>query len=454
MKKITACAACTVLVCVFSTALEQVSDAQIIPTAPPAAKTTEIYPIVISTQAGLDLKKEVVYKAALNAVAQTPQFSFKKGIEVIHGTKSSSYDLIKKADTLFKEAFLLYEDLDIPGAIEKAEQALEKLELGAASLEDLTLFVNILHLLGTCYTFNGDLNESSSSFLRAYLINPALKPDPTVYPPDICDVYEAVGADASQVGTGSISVDSEPKGASVYLDGMPMGVAPVTIDNIVIGKHIIRLSKLGYQYFGSVLTIKKDETRTLSATLQSIPGVSRILAEKNNLPSLFAKGIESTLASMQVIAKDLGVEQLMVIIVTPGDGGVASLSIYIYERLSNSIIAQRQGDSPSMNDDILLSKSVDLSKSALTAAIMKEAGKPSTITTIEPPPVVGPSTQPKKKKKKKKSIAKKWWFWVVLIAGAGVVAGGAYLGYAGGTGQLSGEGPGGSGGTGDIIIEF
>ncbi|MFH1435578.1 MAG: PEGA domain-containing protein [Pseudomonadota bacterium] len=454
MKKNTAFAACAVLACVFSIALEKMSVAQIIPTTPPTAKTTEIYPIVISTHTGLDLKKEVIYKAALNAIAENPQFSSKKGIEIIHGKKPSSEDLAKKADALFKEAFQLYEDLDIPGAIEKAEEALEKLELGAAYLDDLTLVVNILHLLGTCYTFNGDLNESSAAFLRAYLINPALKPDQNMYPPDICDVFEAVGAGAAQVGMGSISVSSEPKGASVYLDGMPMGVTPVTIDNIVIGKHFIRLSKLGYQYFGSVLTIKKDETRTLSATLQSIPGVSRILTEKDNIPSLFAKGVESTLPSMQIIAKDLGVEQLLVILMTPGEGGVASISIYVYERLSNSIIAQRQGESPSMSDDILLSQSVDLSKSALTAAIMKEVGKPGTVTTIEPPPVVGPGTKPKETKEKKKSIAKKWWFWVVLIAGAGVVAGGAYLGYAGGTGQLGGDGPGGSGGTGDIIIEF
>ena len=452
MKKITAIAACAVLACAFSIALEKISAAQIIPTTPPSAKTTEIYPIVISSQTGLDLKKEVIYKAALNAISENPQFSSKKGIEVIHGTKQSGYDIIKRADTLFKEAFQLYEDLDIPGAIEKAKEALEKLELGAAHLDDLTLVVNILHLLGTCYTFNGDLNESSAAFLRAYLINPALKPDPNAYPPDICDVFDAVGADAAQVGMGSISVDSEPKGASVYLDGMPMGVTPVTIDNIVIGKHIIRLSKLGYQYFGSVLTIKKDETRTLSATLQSIPGVSRILTEKDNLPSVFAKGLESTLPSMQIIAKDLGVEQLMVILVTAGEGGVASLSMYVYERLSNSIIAQRQGECPSMSDDILLSKSVDLSKSTLAAAIMKDVGQPDTITTIETTPVVGPGTKPKEKKKT--SVAKKWWFWVVLIAGAGVVAGGAYLGYAGGTGQLSGDGPGGSGGPGDIIIEF
>jgi tetratricopeptide (TPR) repeat protein len=414
-------------------------------------QTTEIFPIVVSTQKGNEVQQELIHKAALSAIDANPQYSYQKGRMAIHGVKPSHLDLAMKAGGLYNEAFTKYDELDIPGAIETAEKALEKLELGAAYIEDLSMAVKILYLIGLCHTLNGNLNDASVAFLRAFTINPKSRPDEQLFPPDVIDVYDAVVEAAGQVGMGSMKVQSNPEGAYVYLDGMPMGVTPVTIDNIIIGKHIIRLSKSGYQFFGTVLTIEKDDTKKLDATLQKIPGASRIISEIEALPGLVPKGLNSTLPSMNTISKDLGVEQLLLVLMTPGEGEVVSLSLLIYDRLTNSYIAQRSGDSPSMSEEVLLPKAVELSKSALVAAQMKEgAGEVTDIT----PPVVGPGTEEEGKKKKKKGIVSKWWFWVAIVAGAGVAAGGGYLGYAGATGKLGSSGPGGSGGSGDIILEF
>lgn len=415
-------------------------------------KQTEIYPIVIAAQKGYDIQKELLLKAAISAIAQNPHYSYQKGNTAIHGATSGSQDLYAKAEELYNKAFKRYDNLDLPGAIETAEKAIEKIEMGAAYVDDLTLAVKLLHLVGACHTLNGDLNSASTAFLRAYAINPVMEPDTQIYPPDIIDVFDAVGQGAGQVGTGSISVKSKPKGASVYLDGMPMGATPVTIDNIIIGKHIIRLSKPGYRFFGSVLTVENGKSKSLSAKLQAIPGVSRVLSEIDNLPGLLPKGMNSTLTSMKTIAKDLGVEQLLVILMSPGEGQVVSLNILVYDRLKNNYIAQRSGDSHSLSDQVLLPRATELSKSALVAATTKEGGTEFTDIT---PPVVGPETDGKDGKKKgKKGIVSKWWFWVALVAGIGVAAGGSYLGYAGATGQLGPSGPGGSGGSGDIILEF
>jgi tetratricopeptide (TPR) repeat protein len=417
-------------------------------------KKTEIYPIVVSSQPGYEVQKEIIMKAALTAIAENPKFSYQQGDMTFHNINASSLKIIEEAEALYKEAIAKYDDLDMPGAIQKAEKAMEKLELGVAYVDDMTLAVKILHLIGVCHTLNGDLNASSEAFLRAYSINPNMKLDTNLYPPDVVDVFDAVSQDASQVGTGSISVKSSPKGASVYLDGMPMGVTPVTIDNIIVGKHMVKLSKPGYQYFGSVLNVQAGKVKTLDAKLAEITGVSRVIAETEKIPGLLAKGMDSTLPPMATISKDLGVEQLLVIILSPGEGQVVSLSYYVYDRLKNAYLAQRQGDSPSVNDQVLLPKAGDLAKSTLAAALAKETGEGGTVTKIVTPPVIGPGTEPEKEKKKKKGIVHKWWFWAALIGGAAVVGGAAGLGYAGATGQLGGGGPGGSGGTGDVIIAF
>jgi tetratricopeptide (TPR) repeat protein len=413
-------------------------------------KQTEIYPIVITLQNGYEVQKDLVQKAALTAISENPNYSYQQGHKSFHGTKPSQ-DPLKTAEDLYNQAFSRYDDLDLPGAVEKAEEALEIIELGAAHVDDLTLAVKILHLIGSCHTLNGDLNAASDAFLRAYAINPTMKPDPNIFPPDIIDVFDAVGQGAGEVGTGSISVKSKPKEASVYLDGMPMGVTPVKIDNVLVGKHIIRLSKPGYQFFGSVLTVEKGKSKSLDTKLQEVPGVSRVVSEIENIPALIPKGMNSTLPSLNTIAKDLGVEQLLVVLMSPGEGQIVSLNILVYDRLKDSYIAQRSGDAASMGEQVLLPKAEELSKATLVAAMA--GGEGGEVTDITPP-VVGPGTEGEGKKKKDRGIAGKWWFWVALIAGAGVVAGGAYLGYAGSTGQLGSGGPGGSGGSGDIIIEF
>ncbi len=413
-------------------------------------KQTEIYPIVITIQSGYEVQKDLIHKAALSAIAENPNYSYQQGHKSFHGIKPSQ-DPLGAAEDLYNQAFARYDDLDLPGAVEMAEKAIEKIELGAAYVDDLTLAVKILHLIGSCHTLNGDLNAASDAFLRAYAINPAMKPDANIFPPDIIDVFDAVGQGASEVGTGTISVKSKPKEASVYLDGMPMGVTPVKIDNVLVGKHIIRLVKPGYQFFGSVLTVEKGKSKSLDAKLQEVPGVSRVISEIDKIPGLIPKGMNSTLPSLNTIAKDLGVEQLLVVLMSPGEGQIVSLNILVYDRLKDSYIAQRSGDASSMGDQVLLPKANELSKATLVAALA--GGEGGEVTDITPP-VIGPGTGEEGKKKKDKGIAGKWWFWVALIAGAGAVAGGAYLGYAGATGQLGPSGPGGSGGSGDIIIEF
>ena len=415
-----------------------------------AGKKTSIYPIVITIQKGYEVQKDLAFKAALSAIAENSNYSYEKGHSAFHGAKPSQ-DPLEKAEEIYNQAFTKYDDLDLPGAVELAEKAMEKIELGAAYIEDLTLAVKILHLIGACHTLNGDLNAASDAFLRAYAINPGMKPDANTYPPDIIDVFDAVGQGASEAGTGGMSVKSSPDGASVYLDGIPMGVTPVTIDNILIGKHILRISKPGYQFFGSVLKIEKGKTKSLDAKLSEIAGVSRVLTEIDKLPGLIAGGMSSTLPSLNTIAKDLGVDQLLVILLSPGEGQIVSLNVLVYDRAKNDYIAQRSGDASSTSDQVLLPKALELSKATLVAAQTggETGGKITDIT----PPVIGP-TGGEEGKKGKKGIAKKWWFWVAIVGGLGLAAGGAYLGYAGATGQLGSSGPGGPGGSGDIIIEF
>ena len=69
-------------------------------------------------------------------------------------------------------------------------------------------------------------------------------------------------------GYGSVTISSDPWGATVYLDGEKMGTAPLTLTNISAGKHNLLVTMLGYLESNSTITISANKTSTVKKTLK------------------------------------------------------------------------------------------------------------------------------------------------------------------------------------------
>ena len=69
---------------------------------------------------------------------------------------------------------------------------------------------------------------------------------------------------------GSLVVNTSPV-ANVAVDGKVLGRAPVKLDNILIGKHIVTVSNSEFDSKTSSVTILENETTTLDVVLSSIP---------------------------------------------------------------------------------------------------------------------------------------------------------------------------------------
>ena len=57
---------------------------------------------------------------------------------------------------------------------------------------------------------------------------------------------------------GVIIVDTEPSGASVYIDGKKYGVTPITINNVMIGRHELMIDKSGLGIISKTLFLEED----------------------------------------------------------------------------------------------------------------------------------------------------------------------------------------------------
>ena len=77
---------------------------------------------------------------------------------------------------------------------------------------------------------------------------------------------------------GSIMVDGNPINADVALDGKPVGQVPLKLNNILIGKHTITISKSGYQPYTTTVAVAEGMTATLDVNLTKSTTQDPILA--------------------------------------------------------------------------------------------------------------------------------------------------------------------------------
>ena len=66
---------------------------------------------------------------------------------------------------------------------------------------------------------------------------------------------------------GFLDVSTTPIMADVYIDGKHYGTTPSVIDDILVGKHELKLEKKGYSFFAKDITIEEGETLFLEETL-------------------------------------------------------------------------------------------------------------------------------------------------------------------------------------------
>lgn len=72
---------------------------------------------------------------------------------------------------------------------------------------------------------------------------------------------------------GRVSVESDPPGAKIFLDGRDTGrTTPATLDNVAAGAHQIRLELEGYQSVTRSVNVPRNQTVTVSVTLEPAEG--------------------------------------------------------------------------------------------------------------------------------------------------------------------------------------
>jgi tetratricopeptide (TPR) repeat protein len=123
---------------------------------------------------------------------------------------------------------------DVARALVRADRALESLNresISAQQLLDACLFMVRAHLMAHEHA------QALEQALECRRRVPELDPDPKMHPPEVIGLVAEAEAELRLRNPGALRVESEPDGCTVYVNGRPLGRAPLELPQLSPGEY-------------------------------------------------------------------------------------------------------------------------------------------------------------------------------------------------------------------------
>ncbi|MCB0271843.1 MAG: PEGA domain-containing protein [Bdellovibrionales bacterium] len=373
--------------------------------------------------------------AAVKAIVSELQKSNKVGLvsdqEVLNFANQYSTNQkptsSKEAYEFFQQGKLAYQNLDIENSVDYFRKAERLYKDTLWDEESFNAYRTTKFQLAQSFLALNRYDEAQIQMNEVMLLDPdrnEKKLSSKFYSPQVRKLYQDVFEEFQNKEKGDVILQSDPQGASVFLDGKKIGVTPASIKNIPVGKHYFRFTKNGFEdHFNEQFIVvgeNRIESRLQSSSLTSKDAYFTTLDPSQTIE-------ENRRAFLDELGLALGGD--IFLFLTPLSGKVQG---QLYDQRSQELSPQIQGKTPAelvekllrfLGPDGYVVSRDDVSQSALVQKDNIEIPneKPELSTTAPKQP----STSSENK------ITKKWWFWpavgvVVIGAGAGMYAGGVF----------------------------
>ncbi len=335
-----------------------------------------------------------------------------------------------------------YLNLELDQAVELLGGAIDDFDVAAPALEDPQDLGDALLFLGASQTFAGQSRAARRTFERLHVQMPHIQPDPNLFNPDVLQRYEQAAPRGG--ASAGLTIESEPPGAVAYVDFVPRGRTPVTIDGLMQGVHNVRVTRPGATPFVQQVELRRGASEQVNAFLEDVEATSGLSDAVQALATADVEEMQG--GPIAEIAMLLELDTIGLIRVSPGGGGASvQLELFVYDVSTGRRVLRMHGPAPTAPGE--LESSVQRLVASGLEAAFRPQGQASDTETIPAfqtdvtPPDDGPvDGEP--------AFYEQWWFW----AGAGAaVALGVILTLVltSGGGDDLGSDPG-----GQVILEF
>ena len=108
-----------------------------------------------------------------------------------------------------------------------------------------------------------DEEAARQTLKQLFRLDPKYSFDEKLFPPSFMNLAHG----EREVGTAKLRVESHPKVAEVFLNGIYRGVTPLTITALPAGRYALRIAANNYQPFSQEVDLASDQTSTIRREL-------------------------------------------------------------------------------------------------------------------------------------------------------------------------------------------
>ncbi len=312
------------------------------------------------------------------------------------------------------EGLSAYENLELDRAERELFEAVRAFEAVPAELLDDAGrdHRKALAYLGAVWLLSGQADKAQDAFRRLLVIDPEFRLDARIFPPAMLEAFARMVREVEDAPRGAVEVSAQPDSALVFVDGRFRGLAPVRIERLPAGDHLISVRAPGHVPFGRQVSVGAAEDTPVACRLKPY---AELAAFQREFPSDRMGGGEPLPRALLERARRAKLHRL-VLGRTSRAGAEIGFVLVWYDVSTGMPLFERRGSfRPDAAD---LPRSVDEAVSNLSPG---------------PGPVVhsGSSAPPSKGaiprlsgeerfEEAEKPLYRRWWFWTALGAGAAV----------------------------------
>ena len=249
---------------------------------------------------------------------------------------------LAEAQRLKSKADLALSIVDLPVAADAYGQALVAYEQGAAAVTDIAEIVDAFDKLATTFVLQGDRAGAESAWARALAIDPGFRIEADAAP-RVKKAFDVVLKDYRVPSLGKLTVYSTTGAAEVWIDGVPRGSSPITVE-VPPGRHLVRVAREGYRTWGGAVDVKKNTEATAQAALKP----TRLFAKLDELLLRVSRTPDNP-ENIAELSRLLKVDR-MVIAVVGSEGGVASIQGISVDAVNGRVLGRAEKSLPIEGD--------------------------------------------------------------------------------------------------------
>lgn len=377
-----------------------------------AQEDPHVYIVSVAAEPSLEAVATRTGAAARAALRNIAGVSWREADQRFLGYDDSALTLLERARERLGTGRQHYLNLELEQAITQLEGAVADFDAAAAALEDSTDLGQALLFLGASHAFNGQRRQALSVFRRLQTQMPHIQPDPDTFNPDVVTLYQQAAPNDARNPQGTIEISSDPPGAIAYVDFIARGATPTTVDHLVAGQHVVRVSRPGATPFVETVEVRRGRGAQSSAYLADRPDLEGLQDALNRIASADVSAITNG-SPIGEVAGMLGLSKIGVIRVSPADGDQVTLELLLFDVDSRRRLVRGQGTVPTGVG--LLEEGVQRLVSGAFEAALRPTQAVDDDPNDNPPPPDEPRTPGEP------SIAEQWWFWTAILGGLAVV---------------------------------